>query len=278
MIHEIAPEIFDNQYRPCKPDDDSNICIFRGSSMLLYNRNGIISWPKYMEVKEAIGEVVYLFSISDKKYFLAEDISVGEGNGYLEWMHWQNARDLKPVKEAFAGMTAMHLHNWYSSVQYCGKCGTKAMHDSKERMMYCPSCGNKMFPKISPAIIAAVIDTKNNRLLVTKYNGKAQRFALVAGFVEIGETAEECVSREVMEETGIKVKNIKYYDSQPWGYAGNLMLGYIAELDGDNSIHLDKQELSTAKWLTPEEIPNAPENSSLTREIIQRFKEGRLFG
>lgn len=87
--------------------------------------------------------------------------------------------------------------------------------------MRCPSCGNTMFPKISPAIIVAVTDDKN-RLLVTKYAGRtSDQYALVAGFVEIGETLEECVQRELMEEVGIRVKDIRYYASQPWGCVGN---------------------------------------------------------
>ena len=142
--------------------------------------------------------------------------------------------------------------------------------------MRCPSCGNMMFPKISPAIIVAVTDD-NNRLLLTKYAGKTQdQYALVAGFVEIGETLEECVQRELMEEVGIKVKDIRYYASQPWGFAGNLMVGFTAKLDGSDQIHLDENELGLARWLTPEEIPEIEDYSSLTREMIRRFKHGCL--
>ena len=142
--------------------------------------------------------------------------------------------------------------------------------------MRCPSCGNMMFPKISPAIIVAVTDD-NNRLLLTKYAGKTQdQYALVAGFVEIGETLEECVQRELMEEVGIKVKDIRYYASQPWGFVGNLMVGFTAKLDGSDQIHLDETELGLARWLTPDEIPEIEDYSSLTREMIRRFKHGCL--
>ena len=98
----------------------------------------------------------------------------------------------------------------------------------------------------------------------------------MAGFVEIGETLEECVQRELMEEVGIRVKDIRYYASQPWGCVGNLMVGFTAKLDGSDQIHLDKTELGLAKWLTPEEVPEIDDYSSLTREMIRRFKHGCL--
>lgn len=132
-----------------------------------------------------------------------------------------------------------------------------------------------MFPKISPAIIVAVTD--GERLLLTKYAGRrTAAYALVAGFVEIGETAEECVAREVLEETGLHIEHIKYYGSQPWGFDGNLMLGYTARLSGSHKISLDDHELSKAIWLKPEEIPEIPDYSSLTREMIRRFRMGTL--
>lgn len=243
--------------------------------MLLHRQEQEISFPLYQELKELPLEYTYLFSISGRHYFLAEgeaEITLPES----EWLDWHAMRDKQPTAEAFAGMTAMHLNTWHRSVQYCGRCGTKAVHDKKERMMRCPSCGNTMFPKISPAIVVAVTD-EQNRILLTKYAGRGNvQYALVAGFVEIGETLEECVQRELMEEVGIRVKNIRYYGSQPWGFAGNLMVGFTAELDGSDEIRLDEQELGMAAWLHPEEIPEIEDYSSLTREMIRRFKHGTL--
>lgn len=141
--------------------------------------------------------------------------------------------------------------------------------------MRCPACGNLVFPRIAPAIVAAV--QHDGKLLLTKYAHGDGNYALVAGFVEIGETAEECVAREVMEETGLRVKNVRYYDSQPWGFAGNLMLAYTAELDGEDAeINCDESELAVAEWVSPEKIPEIFDYSSLTREMIRRFREGKL--
>lgn len=275
MIHEIAPEHMDNQYHEKNVQPDSQVCFCTGRKLLVRIQDGQISWPLYKEVKELAGECTYLFSISDRDYFLAEpteEVAVPDA----VWVEWREIRDKQPTAEAFACMTVMHLSQWHNSVQYCGKCGAKTVHDKKERMMLCPSCGNTMFPKISPAIIVAVTDA-HNRLLVTKYAGRTKdQYALVAGFVEIGETLEECVQRELMEEVGIRVKDIRYYASQPWGFVGNLMVGFTAKLDGSDQIHLDETELGLARWLTQEEIPEIDDYSSLTREMIRRFKHGCL--
>ena len=140
--------------------------------------------------------------------------------------------------------------------------------------MRCPSCGNVMFPKISPAIIVAVTDD-HNRLLVTKYAGRTKdQYALVAGFVEIGETLEETVQREVMEEVGLKVKNIRYYKSQPWSFSSTLLCGFFCEVDGDTDITLDTEELAVGEWFDRDNIPVEDDGVSLTREMIGVFKIG----
>lgn len=144
-------------------------------------------------------------------------------------------------------------------------------HDDKQRMMRCDSCQNIVFPKISPAVIVAVTD--NDRILLTKYVGRTYRnYALIAGFTEIGETMEETVRREVMEEVGVKVKNITYYKSQPWGLSGSQLLGYFCELDGDDTITLQEDELSVGTWVRADDIEVSDDNISLTREMIEKFR------
>lgn len=156
-------------------------------------------------------------------------------------------RKAKPKATAFAAITAYHLYGWYRDNHYCGRCGRPTIHDNKERMVKCPVCGNMVFPKISPAVIVAVTD--NDRVLLTKYAGRTYKnYALVAGFNEAGETIEQTVRREVMEEVGLKVKNLKYYKSQPWGLSGSLLSGFFCELDGDDKITLQEDELSLGTW------------------------------
>ena len=147
--------------------------------------------------------------------------------------------------------------------------------DEKERMLFCPECRNMEFPKICPAVIIGVTD--GNRILMSKYAGRAyKKYALLAGFTEIGETVEETVAREVMEEVGLKVKNIRYYKSQPWSFSDTLLMGFYCDLDGEDKITLDREELALAEWFEREEIPDQMSGESLTNEMIQHFKHGEV--
>jgi len=141
-------------------------------------------------------------------------------------------------------------------------------------MLRCPDCGNMIFPRISPAVIVGITD--GDRLLMSKYAGRSYtHYALIAGYTEIGETMEQTVQREVMEEVGLKVKNIRYYKSQPWGVDGNVLMGFYCDLDGDDTIHIDEKELALAEWHHRRAIPSQDDGISLTREMIRVFEEGR---
>ena len=117
---------------------------------------------------------------------------------------------------------------------------------------------------------------RGESLLLTKYRRGYAHNALVAGFTEIGETLEETVAREVMEETGVKVKNIRYYKSQPWGMAQDILVGFFCEADGDDKIQMDESELRYAQWVKREEIELQPNNLSLTNEMMRVFKDGKI--
>lgn len=149
------------------------------------------------------------------------------------------------------------------------------MDSQSERALVCPVCGQTEYPKICPAVIVAVTD--GERLLMSRYRGRAYRgYALIAGFVEIGETFEETVRREVMEEVGLKVKNIRYYKSQPWAFTDTEMIGFFAELDGDDRIRLQEDELSEAGWYHRDEIPEDTSLISVGSEMKMAFKHGEL--
>ncbi len=126
-----------------------------------------------------------------------------------------------------------------------------------------------------PAVIVGVTD--GNRILMSKYAGRSyKKYALLAGFTEIGETVEETVAREVMEEVGLKVKNIRYYKSQPWAFSDTLLMGFYCDLDGDGEVTLDEEELALAEWFERDEIPVEPSRDSLTNEMIVKFKQGEV--
>ena len=140
-------------------------------------------------------------------------------------------------------------------------------------MMECPSCGNHEYPVLCPAVIVGI--TNGDKIILSKYEGRSfKRYALIAGFAEIGETIEETVHREVMEEVGLKVKNLRYYKSQPWSFSSTLLCGFFCDVDGDTSITLDTNELALAEWFARENIPVEDDGISLTREMIRVFKHG----
>ena len=137
--------------------------------------------------------------------------------------------------------------------------------------MLCPSCGRHEYLVLMPAVIVGVIN--GDKLLLSKYEGRNFKLhALIAGFAEIGETIEETVHREVMEEVGLHVKNLRYYKSQPWAFSDTLLMGFFAEVEGDDSITLDREELALAEWFERENIPATESNISLTSEMIEYFR------
>lgn len=177
--------------------------------------------------------------------------------------------------QMYAAFTALHLVNWYRSSKFCGVCGTRTAKGSVERSMVCPRCGHIIYPRINPAVIVGV--TNGDELLMTRYNRNRHvpYYALVAGFTEIGETFEQTVEREVMEETGLHVRNIRYFKSQPWGIADDILAGYYCDVDGDPAVHLDTSELSEAVWTKREDITGQPDDLSLTHHMMITFREGK---
>lgn len=180
-----------------------------------------------------------------------------------------------PAPLPFAAATALHLFRWYNGHRFCGRCGSPVRHSNTERALVCPDCGEVCYPVIAPCVLVAV--TCGEKILLTRYaRPGASRLVLVAGFVEIGETAEQAATREVMEETGLRIRNLRYVGSQPWGFSGTLATGFAAELDGPDAIRLDTSELAEARWVSRADIPPCPDESSLTMTMISRFARGDL--
>ena len=270
MIQDIHPMHYNNQYQKKQPQPNSVILLFDGDKVLCRYGEGHIYYPKYGEYKDLIAEYIYLFAIDDVEYFWVDTKEIEEHSGY-SFQSISVFRTTRPKHQAFAGVCAYQLYCWYRDNRFCGRCGRKMTHDHKERMLSCVECNNSVYPKISPGVIVAVTD--GNRLLMTKYAGREyKKYALIAGFSEIGESAEKTVEREVLEEVGLKVKNIRYYNSQPWSFSGSLLLGFFAEVDGDTKITLDEDELSEAAWVSREEILLDDNEISLTREMMAKYK------
>lgn len=157
---------------------------------------------------------------------------------------------------------------WDSTTQYCGICGSPMkMHTSISKI--CKKCNKEVWPQLSTAVIC-LIHRGNDILLVRAHNFRGNFHGLVAGFVETGETLEQAVEREIMEETGLSVKNIEYFGSQPWPYPNNLMVGFYAEYD-KGEIKIQQSELKTADWFSIYSLPTIPEKLSIARKLIDNW-------
>ena len=160
---------------------------------------------------------------------------------------------------------------WDESTKFCGVCGAPMkMHTDISKR--CVNCGKEIWPQLATAIIV-LINKDDEVLLVHANNFKGNFYGLVAGFVETGETLEEAVYREVMEETGIKIKNLNYYASQSWPYPCGLMVGFYAEYES-GEIHLQSSELGDGKWFHHNKLPVIPEKLSIARRLIDHWIEG----
>jgi len=282
MLQDLSFGKLENEFYNLPPQPEDIAICFQNQQILVKREDNQIIFPTVAEAevwtsnwKNWFAEGLrYVFRMQEKNYFLwLGDVEAPADERYcfepIRMLRYQGMDDL-----CFAAWTAWHLYIWYRNNRFCGCCGSKTVHDTAERMLRCPDCGNMIFPRISPAVIVGVTD--GDRLLMSKYAGRDYtNYALIAGYTEIGETLEQTVQREVMEEVGLKVKNIRYYKSQPWGIDGNILMGFYCDLDGDDTIHLDQRELSLAEWHLRGALPARDDHVSLTREMIRVFDQGK---
>ncbi|MCF0216957.1 MAG: NAD(+) diphosphatase [Fibrobacteraceae bacterium] len=295
MIHEIEPHKFDNQFDIRKPQASDYLVCYNGSKALLKkdgdnfvvptvgdfykDKNNGGSAPDVV-TKNVINNFKghYLFSIDDKAYFLEhwtdasakmEDTPTDE----YQWVVNRTFRHLSHITQRLGGATAAHLAHWETLNRFCGKCGCKTKLGNTERSLVCPSCNNVVYPRISPVVIIAV--RNGNKLLMARnWNNPNPRLFLISGFVEIGESLEQAAHREVLEETGVNIKNVRYFGSQPWPFSDSLIAGFTAELDGDDTIYKQETELSEAKWVDREDIPPYETDVSISCCLIENFRTG----
>lgn len=167
---------------------------------------------------------------------------------------------------------ARQLVWWDRRHQFCGACGTATMEVVEERARRCPKCGTVFYPVVSPAIIVAV--TRGPELLLAhNRNFRPGMFSLLAGFVDPGETLEQAVAREVREEVGIEIDDIRYLGSQPWSFPNSLMMGFRARHVG-GELAVDGKEIETAGWFTPERLPDLPRTGTVARQIVEAWRSG----
>lgn len=277
MIHEISPFRFDNQYLADKTFRDNDYILhFTGNTVLLKHEKENYDLPRKVDFPEisAFNDLAFLFSLDGVACFLVWDRLKTDKTGFVN-MEMTFFRETRQKEIAWVCMVGYQLMNWYSNNRYCGKCGKVTIHKSDERAVVCPSCDTVLYPKISPAVIVAIV-CKNKILLARNTNFTGGWYSLIAGYVDVGESLEEALVREVKEEVGLDVSNIRYYKSQPWPISASMMIGFVAEADEDQPINVDKKEIAEAAWFTRGNLPKHSLNISIAGEMIEKFESGEL--
>lgn len=257
MIEKSVYEDYEIDFSETYTSDDAYYFIFNQNRQLYLKNSELITDISDFDIN---------FSFFIGKY-KNKDCFVVNSN-------FDNGYDLREVYEFdkdiyLMGAKAVLVNDWYMSHQFCGRCSAKTQLDEKDMMLKCPKCGQVHYPRIAPAIIVAI--RNGDELLMAKHSYHDNiRYALIAGFVEPGESIEEAVHREVSEEVGIKIKNLKYMKSQSWPFPNSLMLGFEAEYDSGN-IKVDGDEILKAKWFKKDEIIRYSSDISISDWLIQKF-------
>ncbi|HEY9291382.1 MAG TPA: NAD(+) diphosphatase [Microlunatus sp.] len=179
-------------------------------------------------------------------------------------------------------ITAVAVMTWHRNESFCGRCGTASEVRKAGFMRVCPNCGNEYFPRTDPAVIVAILDD-DDRLLLGSQGDWGNRVSIFAGFVEAGESAEQAVHREIAEEVGLSLREVRYAGSQPWPFPRSLMLGFVARAAG-TEVDIDGAEISYADWFTRERLARdmedgtiaRPSSNSIAYRLITAWREGRL--
>lgn len=277
MIQEIYPHRFNNHYDSYKNIGEKDYILHFNENSLLLKFNGdefkIPQKEDFSDITDNTDKT-FLFTLDDIRCFLIWDnLKIDKPN--LIYKEIDFFRTVRRKEIAWIIILAFHLMNWYSQNKFCGKCGSRTQQKPNERAIICPDCKTVVFPKISPAIIVAII-CKNKILLARNLNFPGKWYSLIAGYVDIGESFEEALIREVKEEVGVDIKNIRYYKSQPWPLSGSVMIGFIAEADETQPISIDEKEIADAAWFTRGNIPDHPSLISIAGEMIEKFEKGEL--
>jgi NAD+ diphosphatase len=200
---------------------------------------------------------------------LPEEVS---GRAAIAWKGLRGLFGLVEEELVWVAGRAGQIVHWHSRHLFCGACGRPTADHPGERAKVCTGCGLVYHPRVSPAVIVAVV--RGDKLLLAhaaRFPGKF--YSVLAGFVEPGESLEECVRREVFEEVGIRVANIRYFGSQPWPFPDSLMVAFTADYAA-GEIRVDSNEITDAGWFAADGLPQIPPPISIARRLIDGFAAG----
>ncbi|HUL38243.1 MAG TPA: NAD(+) diphosphatase [Thermodesulfobacteriota bacterium] len=245
---------------------------FQENKLLIYEEPSGVNLPLLVDFSE-LGLTLlskhYLGSMDDRHCY---GVEVPEGTIPPAGMTFEGLRQLygRLDEDLFwiAGR-AVQIIDWDRTHHFCGRCGSAVRTKSTERAKECPQCGLLHFPRLAPAIIV-LVERGGKLLLARSRHFMPGMFSVLAGFVEPGESLEEAVVREVREEVGIDIKDIKYFGSQPWPFPHSLMIGFTATYAGGEII-IDDTEIEEAGWFTTDSLPRIPGKISIARKLIEWF-------
>ena len=244
--------------------------IFFNNQLLLQKKGETYTIPYSINPPVPVKNVLEVSLLEDMPACTASvDTPLEETAEYLPMGLRASYDYLDPILHKIAGK-AYELIYWDQHSRFCPSCGTKTVMQTTISKQ-CPNCKYEIYPVVSPAILV-LIRKGDAILLVHARNFRGSFYGLVAGFLETGETLEECVRREVMEETGLEINNITYFGNQPWPYPSNLMVGFIADYVS-GTIRLQDEELSEGAFFTKDNLPELPRKLSLARNMIDWWLE-----
>ena len=253
--------------------------VFQESKLLVYQKPDSITIPFLIKPDELSLIFIrqnYLGHLDNDHCYTAE---VAEETIPPEGMVFEGLRQVYGRLDDdlfWIAARAVQIIDWDRTHRFCGRCGVPLKSRTTERAKECPQCGLLHFPRLAPAIIV-LVERGDQLLLARSRHFMPGMYSVLAGFVEPGESLEEAVVREVKEEVGIEIKDIKYFGSQPWPFPHSLMIGFTATYAG-GEISLDDEEIEDAGWYTVEKLPRLPGRISIARKLIDGFlaKQGRL--
>lgn len=258
---------------PEKVQESAYLLLFWDDEILIKEHEGSISIPLVNDMDFLnldASDVQYIGLLNGHTYYGANLSGKDLCKGYS----FLKLRQLSGyISEEFHAIAfrAFHIINELENNKFCGRCGgvMQLVPQAQEPAVSCLACGHIVYPRISPAIIVAVI--KGDQILLARsHRFPPGRYSVIAGFVEPGETLEKCVKREVQEEVGIEVDNIRYFGSQPWPFPDSLMIAFTAEY-ASGEISVDKKEIAAAGWFSAATLPGIPPPGSISRQLIDWF-------
>ena len=260
MLHDIAPHTLSNEWKAAQAQENDLTLYFCKDGVCTKNGH----FPARKDFPQE-AKLTYLFDYDGGAVFLSD-----RPGDDMELLPLGQIRNLSQP-EAFMGGTAQHLWDWYEKSRFCGRCGAVMTHSGHERAMCCEQCGNTVYPRISPAVIVLIHDGGDNIMLARGVNFRGGFYSCMAGYLEIGESMEQAVAREALEEVGLHLSDITYFGNQPWPLTDTHMVGFFAKADPKEPIRIQQNELADARWFHRSELPNTPQSIAIASAMIEKW-------